>query len=157
MTNFEIIEGDELLSLMPHRGKMLLLSRITAFNYEARTLTGEYSITRDCIFYDPQLEGVPSWVSFELIAQCISAFSGLDCRMRGKPPNPGFILSVTNLELRRSLLSLGAQVSISVIEETKLDPVSTFHGQVSLGEEQIGAGKLTIIDVKDFSIYQKGS
>ena len=152
-----IIEGDELLSVVPHRGKMFLLSRITTYDNDIKTLTGEYDITTDCLFYDPQLGGVPSWLSFELIAQCISAVSGIDCKIRGKSPNPGFILSVSSLELRKPLLPLGAVVTIKVAEETKLDAVSTFIGEVSLGEDTIGTGKLTIIDVEDLSIYQKGS
>jgi predicted hotdog family 3-hydroxylacyl-ACP dehydratase len=157
MAGTGIIERDELLTLIPHKGKMFLLSRITAYDYQERTLTGEYDITRDCLFYDPQLKGVPSWVSFEFIAQCISAISGLDCRMQGKPPNPGFILSVSNMELTKPLLPEGATVTIGVSEDCKLDKVSTFNGTVSLDGEYIGTAKLTIIDVEDLSVYEKGN
>ena len=39
------IERDVLIDLLPHKGKMFLLSRVTQHDTEAHTITSEYDIT----------------------------------------------------------------------------------------------------------------
>ncbi|MDR0624617.1 MAG: 3-hydroxylacyl-ACP dehydratase [Treponema sp.] len=147
------IDRNELSSLLPHKGKMFLLSRITDYDIANRTLTAEYDITEDCIFYDPELDGVPAWASFEFMAQCISALSGLAGRERGKPPKPGFILSISAMEVQVPVLKAGTTAAIKIMEDMRMDMVFTFSCTVFVGGEQAVSAKLTVMDVDDVSLF----
>ncbi|MFP3043199.1 3-hydroxylacyl-ACP dehydratase [Treponema primitia] len=151
------IERDELLTLLPHKGKMFLLSRILAYDTSKRTLRAEYDITRDCLFYDPELGGVPAWVSFEFMAQSISSLSGLVSRERGEPPKLGCILSVSNMEIKRPLLKAGTTVCIDVNKDCMVEGVFSFDCTVSLDGTEAVAAKLMVMDVDDLSIFTKGA
>ena len=151
------IERDELITLLPHKGRMFLLSRITAYDTVKRSLSAEYDITPDCLFYDPALGGVPAWVGFEFMAQSIAGLSGITIREKGEPPKMGCILSVSNVEILRPLLKAGTTVRIDVEEDYAVDGISTFNGSVFL--EGIGkaamSAKLTVMDVDDLSVFEK--
>ncbi|MDR2484461.1 MAG: 3-hydroxylacyl-ACP dehydratase [Treponema sp.] len=149
------IGQEELQSLVPHKGKMFLLSRITGYDIEAGTLQAEYDITENCIFYDPAIGGLPSWVSFEFMAQSISALSGLIGRSKGHKPRPGFILSVSNLVITQPVLQTGATVQIRVWEDYRTDMVFTFNCEVLLENKSAATVKLTVMEAADISHLKK--
>ena len=80
----KFISENEIADYLPHRGKMLLLSRITNYDMEKRIITGEYDITEKCIFYEKEGDGIPSWVSFELMAQTVCALTGIAHKLFGR-------------------------------------------------------------------------
>jgi predicted hotdog family 3-hydroxylacyl-ACP dehydratase len=150
----EPIEKDELMTLLPHQGKMFLLSRLRNYDLDKRVLIGEYDITGDCLFYDTVLEGIPSWVGIELIAQSISALSGLKGRRKGEKPRPGFILSVSDMRMDIPVLRAGTTAVIAIREDFKMDAVYTFHGTVSSEGKKAVEAKLTVMEVDDISVIQ---
>jgi predicted hotdog family 3-hydroxylacyl-ACP dehydratase len=149
------IERDELITLLPHKGKMFLLSRLTEYDLTKRTLTAEYDITEDCIFYDPDLRGLPAWVGFEFMAQCISALSGLMGREQGKEPKPGFILSISAMGVEIPILKAGTTVKIRIAEDMRIDSVFTFSCTVLLEGEPAVSAKLTVMDVDDLALFEE--
>lgn len=156
-----VIENDELRELMPHRGKMLLISRVLEYDVSGRTLRSEYDITRDCLFYDPVLEGVPVWMCFEFMAQAVSALAGITGKVRGKPPMMGLILSVSSLEIRVPLFRPGDIVGVQVreelrLEELQIDTVSTFSCAAFAGPAEAARAKLMVMDMEDLSQINKG-
>ena len=144
-----MIEKEELPSVIPHRGKMLLLSRVKCYNPEERSIEAEYDITGDCLFYDPEINGVPAWAGFEFIAQSISALSGINGREMGLKPKFGFILSVSSMRITLPFFQTGNVVEIKAKEIERMDSVSIFHGEISLKGKKILEGKLTVIDIDD--------
>jgi predicted hotdog family 3-hydroxylacyl-ACP dehydratase len=144
-----IIEGEELIGLLPHKGKMLLISRVTEYDVPMRSLRSEYDIGENCLFFDPVQKGVPAWMSFEFMAQAVSALSGITGRVMGKPPMMGFILSVSSLEIKVPLFKTGALVRIHVLEELRVDTVSTFRCTVWDGETEAVTAKIMVMDVED--------
>jgi predicted hotdog family 3-hydroxylacyl-ACP dehydratase len=155
MPDTGIIEKEELQSILPHQGKMLLISRVLEYDIDSRALTSEYDITEDCLFYDPLLEGVPSWACFEFMAQGVSAISGLVGRAMGKPPMLGFILSVSSLKTNIPLIKAGSVIRVRVTEDVRVDNVFTFHCVVLIGETQAAEAKLTVMDVEDSSVFME--
>ncbi|MDR2096821.1 MAG: 3-hydroxylacyl-ACP dehydratase [Treponema sp.] len=131
--NGGIIEKDELASLVPHKGKMFMLSRLLEYSIEERTLTAEYDVSGDCLFYDEELDGLPAWAAFELMAQSICVLSGLRGREKGQGPKPGFILSVTGMEIMTPVLQAGSPVRINIKEDCRVDEVFTFDCRVFCG------------------------
>ena len=115
------IEYDELLNYLPHKGKMFLLSRVTQHDVNNHTITGESDLTPDCIFYEKEADGVPSWAGFEFMAQCISALTGITNVMKGKKPLPGFILSVMDFNSEVDYLKNGTTIQMKVREDFRDD------------------------------------
>ena len=144
-----MIEKDELLSIVPHRGRMLLLSRIKEYNTTEGILQGEYDITTGCLFYDPAAEGVPAWAGFEIIAQGISALSGLRDREMGRQPKFGFILSVSSMWIGIPFIKAGSTVEIKIKEIGRMDSVFAFEGEIFHERKKILSGKITAMDVDE--------
>ena len=144
-----VIEKEGLPSVVPHRGKMLLLSRIVGYDLEERSIEAEYHITKDCVFYDSAADGVPAWVGFEFIAQSISAFSGIRDREKGRPPKIGFVLAVSKLRMGLSFFKAGSTVTIRSKEVDNMSPVFVFEGGIFVDGEKVLDGKLTVMEVDD--------
>jgi predicted hotdog family 3-hydroxylacyl-ACP dehydratase len=151
------IDREELETLLPHRGKMFLLSRVLEYDLEKKILNAQYDVTRSCIFYDPDIDGIPSWVSFEFMAQSISAFLGIEIRIRGETPKTGFILSVSNFEAPAPEIKNGTTVTIAIIEECRMEPVCTFKCTAYIGDREISSARVTVMDVKDPSLFIMGN
>ena len=144
-----MIEKEELYSIVPHRGKMLFLTKIKEYNLEERTIEAEYFITEDCLFYDPIEAAVPAWVGFECIAQTISAFSGISDREKGEPPKIGFILSVSSVRIGIPFIKSGSTLEIKAKEIEHMDSVYVFEGEVLWEGKKVLKGKLTVFDADD--------
>ena len=143
------IEDMEISSLVPHRGKMLLISRVKNYNREEKSLCAECQITKDCLFYDPLIKAVPAWVGFEFIAQAISALSGVIIRERGEEPKIGLIMSVSSMNIGLPSFACGNILEIKVKEMGSIDVVYTFKGEIFLEGKKIVEGKLTVVDASD--------
>ena len=115
------IEYDELINYLPHKGKMFLLTRVTEHDINKHTITAESDLTENCIFYEKETDGVPSWAGFEFMAQCISALTGITNIMMGKTPLPGFILSVMDFKSNISYLKNNTTIMMKVREDFRDD------------------------------------
>ena len=144
-----MIEKHELETIIPHRGKMLLLSRVKGYNLEERSLNAEYHVTGDCIFYDANIGGVPSWVAFEFMAQAISSLSGIRDRELGIKPRMGFILSIPFMRMEIPVFHLGSRVEIFVKQIDRTDVIYTFDGTALLEDRKALEGKLMVMEVND--------
>lgn len=111
------IEYDELINLLPHKGKMFLLSRVTEHDTKIHKITSEYDITGNCIFYESEFDGVPSWAGFEFMAQGISALTGITNCERGREPLPGFILSVMEFKASVGYFKNGTTIQMKIHED----------------------------------------
>ena len=145
-----MIDTEELATLVPHKGKMFLLSRVISRDMEKHILVTEYDINKDCLFYNEKLKGLPAWVGFELMAQSISALSGFGAQAKGKDPLFGFILSVSELVLHVPVLK--GTVRIEVTEDTVMNNVYSFRCAVFTGRETAVSAKLTVMETEDISM-----
>jgi predicted hotdog family 3-hydroxylacyl-ACP dehydratase len=143
-----VIERDELETLIPHRGKMLLLSRVLEYGAD-HTIRAEYDITENCIFYDPAADGVPAWAAFEFMAQSISALSGIRSRDKGEKPKIGFILSVPSMRMEIPLFKTGSSVEVYLKETDCTDMIYSFDGEAFLEGRKVMEGKLMCVEVSD--------
>ena len=143
-----MIEREELQTLIPHQGKMLLLSRVIEYDIE-HGIRAEYDITRNCLFYDPVLDGVPAWAGFECMAQAVSVLSGLRSREKGEKPKLGFILSVPSMRIEVPLLKPGTSLEVRVHEVDCTEMIYTFEGIALAEGKKVMEGKLMVMEVSD--------
>lgn len=151
MTEIVFNRREAVGAVVPHKNSMLLLDRIAAYDVQKRFLVSEYDITSNCIFFDPELNGVPSWVGFEFMAQSISALSGICGKYDGAPIRPGLILSVSNLRIDMPLFKSGTTVVINVFEECRVDTIFTFSCTLSQNGKQAVSAKLMVMETDDLS------
>ncbi|MCI5829697.1 MAG: 3-hydroxylacyl-ACP dehydratase [Treponema sp.] len=112
-----LIEKDKLINYVPHKGKMFLLSRVTDYDVENYTITAETDVTKDFIFYEEELGGIPSWCTFEIMAQAISALTGIHDSVYKIEPKAGCILSVTGFSAKKENFSCGTTLKVTAAEE----------------------------------------
>jgi len=143
-----LIEQEELQTIIPHKGRMLLLDRVLEYDIE-HSILAEYDITEDCLFYDPLLDGVPSWAGFEFIAQTVSALTGIRKREKGEKPNMGFILSIPSMRMEIPFFRNGSSVKIRVEEIDCTDMIYTFEGAAFVKGKKVIEGKLMVMEIDD--------
>ena len=146
-----VIEKEELQSIIPHRGKMLLLTQVNEYNLKERSLCAEYHISSDCLFYDPLLDGAPAWCGFEFMAQAISALSGIRDREMGIKPKIGFILSVPSMKIEIPVFKSGSAVEVHVKEKDCTGLIYTFDGEAYLEGKKAMDGKLMVMEINEES------
>jgi predicted hotdog family 3-hydroxylacyl-ACP dehydratase len=149
-----LVELEELQTLIPHRGKMLLLSRVIDYDIN-QSIRAEYDITENCLFYDPVLGGVPSWAGFEFMAQAVSALSGIRFRERGEKPLMGFILSIPSMQMAIPIFKPGSSLDIRVKENICADTIYSFEGEIFLDEKKVMEGKLMAMEVTNEEQFKK--
>jgi len=148
-----LIEKEELQTLIPHTGKMLLLDRIIDYDIE-NSIRAQYNITKNCIFYDSILDGVPSWAGFEFIAQAISALTGIRKREKSEKPNIGFILSIPSMRMEIPLFKIGNSLEICAQEFDCTDTIYTFDGTIFIEGKKVIEGKLMVMETNDEKINE---
>lgn len=140
---------DAVSELVPHKGKMLLLDRVQSYSLEEISITTEIDITKETLFYDESLGGVPAWIAFEYMAQSISALSGIYGRTRGEKPKVGFIMSVTSFKTDVPVFKIGETVVVKVRQTIRMDMAVTFDGTASVGGAQVITATLNTVEVPD--------
>ena len=135
--------------LVPHKGKMFLLNRVQSYSLESVCITTEIDITRDDLFYEEELGGVPAWVAFEYMAQSISALSGIYGRSRGEKPKVGFIMSVNSFKANIPVFKVGETVVVTVRQTIRMDMAGTFDGTAKVGETLAVTATLNTVEVAD--------
>ena len=143
-----MIEKEELQTLIPHKGKMMLLDRVIDYDIE-HSIRAEYNITKNCLFYDPVLDGVPSWAGFEFLAQTISVLTGIRKREKGEKPTIGFILSIPSMRMEIPVFKNGDSLEIRAKETDCTDMIYTFEGAIFLKDKKVMEGSLMVMEVSD--------
>jgi len=143
-----LIEKEELQTLIPHKGKMMLLDRVIDYDIE-HSIRAEYNITKNCLFYDPVLDGVPSWAGFEFLAQTISVLTGIRKREKGEKPTIGFILSIPSMRMEIPVFKNGDSLEIRAKETDCTDMIYTFEGAIFLKDKKVMEGSLMVMEVSD--------
>ena len=91
---------------LPHRPPMILLAEMISVDVpEAASAVPDTS--PNCIFYDPELKGVPACAALEYMAQTMALAVGVGRRRRGLPPRIGFILGTRRMEVKVATFESG--------------------------------------------------
>ena len=153
----QYIPTEKLISLVPHRGKMFLLSRVTSYDVRKNSIVAEYDITESCILYDDELGGVPAWAGFEMMAQSISALCTIQqiCSGGADSAVPGVILSVNGFSSRACAISAGKTVELKVCESYRADNVCRYDCQMYErgGDEPLADAAITVMGIEDMRSF----
>ena len=99
----EILHPADFLS---HRPPMIMLAELISVD-----MPGVASAVPDtspsCIFYDPDLKGVPACAALEYMAQTMALAVGAERRRRGQTPKVGFVLGTRRMEVKIATFESG--------------------------------------------------
>jgi len=140
-------DHEELSTLVPHKGKMFIIDRITEAQPNEWIIESETDINENFMFFDKELNAVPNYACFEIIAQTVSALTGLYARVNNLPPNMGFILSVSNLHFDFDKMVPGQVIKAKAVREAVVENVYSFTAELFLDNKPAGGGKLTVMEV----------
>lgn len=97
---------------LPHRPPMIMLAELISVD-----VPGESSAVADtspsCIFYDPELRGVPACAALEYMAQTMALAVGAEHRRRGQTPKVGFVLGTRRLEVKVATFESGKRYVVN--------------------------------------------
>jgi predicted hotdog family 3-hydroxylacyl-ACP dehydratase len=141
--------AEPLEKLVPHRGKMLLLSKILSCEEENNSLLANVDISQSSFFYDDKLNGVPVWVGFEYMAQAIAALNGKNDLAKGQEPGFGFILSVSNFIANTPCFKQNSTILVYVKEEFQMDNMFMFNCSIKQNEEELASASISAVKIKD--------
>ncbi|MBO7517225.1 MAG: thioester dehydrase, partial [Spirochaetia bacterium] len=125
------------------------LDRAVDVDCDKYSIKTQVDVTEGSMFYDEALGGIPSYVTFEYMAQSISALSGIDNRRRGLPPKVGVILSVSEFKSFIPVLKAGTTVTVLDCQQDIVDRVFSFNCTAYIGDTLVASGKLTVMEVDD--------
>jgi len=137
--------------LVPHRGKMLLLSKLISCEEKTNSLLASVDISQSSFFYDEKLNGVPVWIGFEYMAQAIAAINGKNDLAKGQEPGFGFILSVSNYIACTSCFKPNSTILIYVEETFEMDNMFMFNCSIKQGEEELAKASISAVKIRDIS------
>lgn len=146
--------------LVPHSGKMSLLSTITGYGED--WLEAEVHINADSMFVDecsahsPSI-GVPTWIGMEYLAQAIGAYAGLQQRLQGGKPKLGFLLGSRKYQCSSDYFALGQVLKLRVQREIQAENgLSVFECQLQ-GEAVEASATLNVFQPEDAEQFLKDS
>ena len=147
-------QSRHLADLTRHRGSAALLDAIRRdddFSLEARVLV------RPGTAYSDRFGHLPAWAGPELMAQAISALSGLrSLRARGQPAAIGLLLGVRSYRATVDEFRSGEVLDVEVIESSEdEDGMAVFDGTIRRAGEVIASGKLTVFQPPDDSFLER--
>lgn len=153
----QYVPSETLIELLPHKSKMFLLDHLVHHDTTARTLESISLITKESIFYDKEIGGVPSYVAFELIAQSISALSGITSYEIGCKPKPGFLLSLINYSASVPFFKAGTSVRVKIEKVDEMENILTYYGKAFSDEDSetpIISVLVTVMETEDLNILR---
>lgn len=96
--------------LLSHRGKMLLIDKVVAFDKES--LCSQVTVRDDGLFGDGI--SVPAWLGMEYMAQTIGAYQGMIDSIANRPIQVGFLLGTRRYNSQIESFKVGAVLTIEV-------------------------------------------
>jgi predicted hotdog family 3-hydroxylacyl-ACP dehydratase len=140
--------------LLPHEGRMLLLDEMLDAGPEH--VTCGVTIKADTMFCDG-VNGVPSWVGLEYMAQTASTYSGMEEARAGVRPTIGLLLGSRRYRTQAPYFAIGTQLRVraELLLRDENDLVA-FSCTIADGEHVLARGDVKAYRPKDVFAIIRG-
>jgi predicted hotdog family 3-hydroxylacyl-ACP dehydratase len=146
MTQFTIEQ------VLPHDHPMILLDKLDEFCDDKAQCS--HLITEQSVFFDPLLQGVPSYVGIEYMAQSIAAYANANELVQNRAVEIGFLVSTRKYKCDYSVFELNMDLQITVEKLYKDESgLSAFDCAIFTNEKQIATARLNVFQPKDPSKF----
>ena len=146
-----------LVDIMPHRGRMLLLDGLESYDAENGVLKACFTVRADNVFFDVSIGGLPSWISIELMAQASAACAGAYdlAESPGQPPRPGLLLGSRKVAMPRAVYPLGESFTVTAAEAFHDDESGAFECEIRDGGTVVAKAMLSAYRPQDMEGFIK--
>lgn len=114
--------------LLPQKNSMCLLDSLETFDSLSHTATASFSVRPDHLFFDDSLQGIPVYVSLELMAQCVAALS--NAVYTDNPVQIGLLLGSRKLSCFYDIFPLSETFYVSVSQSFYDSQTASFSCQI---------------------------
>lgn len=140
--------------VLPHRGAMLLLDRVTEAG--AERLCAQARACADAWYADTE-GNMPAWIAVELMAQAIAAFVGLEQRRQGKPVKLGFLLGTRRFTCTTPMFAPGSVLDITVdLAYREPGGLGAFDCYITLSGERVAEATIKVFEPDDPAKFISG-
>ena len=138
--------------VLPHDHPMILLDALESFCEE--TATCSHLITEQSLLFDLTLQGVPSYVGIEYMAQSIAAYANANERLHNRPVEIGFLVSSRKYKCDYSVFKLGMALQITVKQLYKDESgLSAFDCAIFLNDKEIASARVNVFQPENPSQF----
>lgn len=138
-------------SLLPHRGTMLLIDAITA--WDAESASGETTPRADA-WYAEADGSMPSWIGVELMAQTLAAHVGLVARSQGRSPKEGVLLGTRAYRATQPRFPAGETLTIHAHLNYRDDSgLGAYDCTISAGGVQLASATIKVFEPENFTTF----
>ena len=147
-------EGIGIETVVPHRGRMLMLDRLLASDADSVRVSA--LVGADHLFADDQ--GVPPWVGIEYMAQAIAAWAGCRALARDEPIRIGFLLGARRYACEPRHFAIGARLHIEARRELFGDNgMGMFACRILEGESELAHAQIAVFEPPDPAAFLEGA
>jgi predicted hotdog family 3-hydroxylacyl-ACP dehydratase len=134
-----LIDYNDVASLIPHSGQMVLLDRVVEF--DGNNLVAEMTVRKNGLFGNEK--EVPAWVGIEYMAQAVGAYAGIKSKLAGEPIKLGYLLGTRRFTSNVASFVAGTALTINVKVIIQDDKLGAFSCQI-LGDGIEVSANLTV-------------
>jgi predicted hotdog family 3-hydroxylacyl-ACP dehydratase len=144
----------EMTEILPHDGRMLLLDEMLDAGPEH--VVCAVTIRRETMFCDG-VNGVPSWVGLEYMAQTVCTYSGIDEARIGKRPSIGLLLGSRRYKAEAPFFPIGSRLRVraDLLLRDESDLVA-FACSIAEGDRVLALGDVKAYRPKDVFAVVRG-
>jgi predicted hotdog family 3-hydroxylacyl-ACP dehydratase len=147
-----MIDAIEIDRLVPHRGAMSLLDRVT--RADNTSIEARVTVRDDGLF--ATADGVPALVAVEYMAQTVAALAGARGVTHGGEVQLGLLLGVRNFAATTAYLAPGAALAVAatlVLESVA--GLAVFDCRVTNDDGVVASARLTVLRVGSLADLHK--
>ena len=134
--------------VVPHREPMILLNNL--ISYEQNSAICEVTISPASAFYSEQLQGVPSYIGTEYMAQAIAAYAGALAQDEGEAVKIGFLIGTRKYKTHTPIFNTGAVLQVTVSKLYQEDSgLSVFECFISSNDTTLCEAKINVFQPHD--------
>ncbi|WP_349019715.1 hotdog family protein [Methyloglobulus sp.] len=134
-----MIDYNDVASLIPHSGQLVLLDKVVEFNDEK--LVAEMTVRGDGLFGNDK--NVPAWAGIEYMAQAVGVYAGIKSKLAGEPIKLGYLLGTRRFSSNVASFVVGTELTINVKVIIQDDKLGAFDCQI-LGDGIEVSANLTV-------------
>jgi len=137
MTKFTIEQ------VLPHDHPMILLDQLVGFSENNASCC--CTITGQSLFFDTTLNGVPSYVGLEYMAQSIAAYANANELSQNRAVEIGFLVSSRKYKCEFSVFKRGMVLTINVEKIYKDESgLSAFDCNIFIKDQQVSSARINV-------------
>ncbi|WP_105902249.1 hotdog family protein [Vibrio gangliei] len=126
--------------LVPHQDPMLLID--TLIEVDESHIHTQVTICEQGLFFNRETQAVPGYVGIEFMAQSVAAWSGYQCKLKGKPPEIGFLLGTRRYKSTNVQFELGQTYDIYAEHLMDNNGMAAFACQIQHQGQEIASAQL---------------